>query len=134
MLKTLEESNEKTLYILLADSEKKLLKTILSRCQKHHPREKSEKEVAKTPEILDMDLAEKFKLVEKICEKAKREPAAIEKFLQNLENYYRTKLPNGKKQNVEALQAIDEARKRINANANKQFSLENLLLKIDQEL
>lgn len=135
MLKTLEESNERTIYILLADTEKKLLKTILSRCQKHHPREKGTNKIEDSiPDIVKLNLAEKFKYIEKLTESAKKDSSAIEKFLQNLENYYRTKLTNGKKENIEALQAIDETRNRINSNTNKQFTLENLILKIDHEL
>jgi len=131
LLKVLEDSDEKTAYILSTTSEKNILPTVISRSMKIYSKEK---EIQKTEytyhTILQKDLLEAFNDIEKISKQKEK----VEQLLIDLELYYQDIL----KQNIkdekdtrpisECIKQILKTRQRITANGNKRLLLENLFL------
>lgn len=135
LLKTLEESSDSTVYILIAQIEKSLLPTVLSRCLKiytHAATVRSETFIK--PDILSMDLIEAFAKIEVIS----KEKSSVEELLANLEHYYQDLLERNlveKKCIIEISLNIKQillAQKRIKANGNKRLVLENLFLHLNR--
>ncbi|MDX9739196.1 MAG: hypothetical protein RBT33_02440 [Candidatus Dojkabacteria bacterium] len=135
LLKTLEESSDSTVYILIAQIEKSLLPTVLSRCLKiytHAATVRSETFIK--PDILSMDLIEAFAKIEVIS----KEKSSVEELLANLEHYYQDLLERNlveKKGIIEISLNIKQillAQKRIKANGNKRLVLENLFLHLNR--
>lgn len=132
ILKTLEESSDTTLYILVVNNEKVLLPTILSRSRKIYT--KDEKEVTKDIEnikrILDMELVDIFKYIEEIS----KEKSKVDDLLKDMELYFQSLLEEriregeGYTEVAKNIEQISIAQKRIKANGNKKLVLENLLL------
>ncbi len=129
LLKTLEEAPEHTLYILLVNNEQNLLPTIISRCQNHYINKQDEVHNSKTPQILEMELHERFKFIDNLIEQEKEEKGSIQNFLNELETFYRNNLENNKN-SIEILKRIIQSKKYIKANVNAQLTLENLILRI----
>ncbi len=130
LLKTLEEPSDTTEYILLVDNQKNLLDTILSRGKRHYVASGiKDSEESKPPEILGMDLVERFAFVEKVVK-----DGDTEEFLNSLLNYFRVKLREKADGDVSEIQeqisAILTAQKRLKANGNKRLVLENLALRL----
>lgn len=131
LLKTLEETSESTVYILVTDNEKTLLPTVLSRCLKLYTNVNDTEEKKNTyPEILDSSLVDSFQRIENIS----KEKVDTERFLSDLELYFQQdferKLIDGNGiMGVERnLKEIALAQKRVKANGNRRLILENLLL------
>lgn len=135
LLKTLEESSDSTVYILIAQIEKSLLPTVLSRCLKIYTHSKSvPKETFIKPDILSMDLIDAFAKIEVIS----KEKDSVQELLDNLEHYYQALLERNlieKKGIIEVSLNIKQvliAQKRIKANGNKRLVLENLFLHLEK--
>ncbi len=130
-LKTLEDSNSSTVYILTAPNEEKLLPTIVSRSLKIYTKEVPSKMGSEhLPETLAKNLIEAFKDIEKIAE----ERTDTDNFLNSIELYYqglfKKNLKNREqlKRICDNIQCVAKTRKRINANCNRRLILENLFL------
>lgn len=130
-LKTLEESNNRTAYVLTVSNEEKLLPTILSRSLKIYTKEVVKKACEeKSPETLTKNLIEAFKDIEKIAE----EKEDTDNFLDSIELYYQSLLKQNLnnreqlKQIYDNILCVAKTRKRINANGNRRLLLENLFL------
>lgn len=140
MLKTLEEVGDRTLYYLLADNERNLLQTIVSRSIKHYVKgtegaennEDEEEVKLERPEILDMNLTEQFQEIEKLISAEKKDKTVVREFINLLMKYFRQQMHNGDtpKENAAKLQLINDAYRKISANVNKRLALENLILKL----
>lgn len=135
LLKTLEESSDSTVYILIAEIEKSLLPTVLSRCLKIYTQNISTyEEISEEPDILSMDLIEAFAKIEIIS----KEKDGTQELLSKLEHYYQGVLErnlNEKKGIIEVSSNINQvllAQKRIKANGNKRLVLENLFLHLSK--
>ncbi len=131
LLKTLEESSDSTVYILIAQIEKSLLPTVLSRCLKIYTHAATVRnETFTKPDILSMDLIEAFSKIEIIS----KEKESVEELLDTLESYYQSLLERNlieKRGIIEVSLNIKQvllAQKRIKANGNKRLVLENLFL------
>ena len=130
-LKTLEESSNRTAYILTVSNEEKLLPTIISRSLKIYTKEVEKKvHEEKSPETLTKNLIEAFKDIEKIA----KDRDSTDKFLNEVELYYQALLKQNLKdkeqlkQIYDNIQCVEKTRRRINANGNKRLLLENLFL------
>lgn len=134
-LKTLEESSDNTIYILCVNNEKNLLQTIISRGKLIYAKGEVEKVVENTPDILELDLVEQFLLVEKV---AKDKEASLG-LIEDLERVFRKKLEfeikNGKiespKRLKNALDLLNESKKKIDSNCNKKLVLEALIVSLN---
>jgi DNA polymerase III delta prime subunit len=91
LLKTLEESNKSTRFILTVNNSKNILPTINSRCEILYPHDTSEviNDTADIITFLDADFHAKFDIVENI---AKKEKFATLKFLDRLARVYHQQL------------------------------------------
>lgn len=137
LLKTLEEQPGATEYILLVNNEKNLLPTITSRGVKHYVRVSVKQTNIKqeTPEVLSMDLVDKFSLVENLVKNG-----GYEEFLETLLSYFRQHMKEAMAKNDtgqtetmrKALEIITIAQTRLKANGNKKLVLENMLLHLPQ--
>ena len=130
-LKTLEESSNSTAYILITDSEKNLLQTIVSRASRVYTKETNiERETQNIPEILKLDLIEAFSQIEKIAKEKDR----TDNLILDLELYYQQLFKEALNQNRQTKQICDniqevlKTRKRLEANGNRRLLLENLFL------
>ena len=130
-LKTLEESSNSTAYILITDSEKNLLQTIVSRSSRVYTKETNiERETQNIPEILKLDLIEAFSQIEKIAKEKDR----TDNLILDLELYYQQLFKEALNQNRQTKQICDniqevlKTRKRLEANGNRRLLLENLFL------
>lgn len=140
ILKTLEEQSDQTVYFLLANNEKNLLNTIVSRSQKVYPDTglSIEKEINlnRVQELVSMPLHMQFAEIEKLCKEEKDNRGGVEQLLDELTAYYRhlmeksiinsdydtTVLCNSK------LEKINTARVRIRANVTPRMALEMIFL------
>ncbi len=136
LLKTLEEQPGATEYILLVNNEKNLLPTIISRGVKHYVKtEKAEKEETYAkPEVLEMDLVERFALVEGLVKNG-----GYEELLESLLHYFRQEMREAivrskdelVQSNRKAIETVTTAQTRLKANGNKKLVLENMLLHLE---
>jgi hypothetical protein len=130
-LKTLEDTNDNTAYILVTNNEKHLLPTILSRTLKIYTQEQREKlKDLNITKILEMDLVNAFENIEKIS----KEKENTQNFLKQLELYFQNQLEEKlqKEQDFKKIynhiQKIIRTRQRVQANGNRRLLLENLFL------
>ena len=130
-LKTLEESNNNTAYILTTSNEKNLLPTIISRSLKVYTKDISVQDSSKgVPKTLTKNLIDAFKDIEKIA----KDKDSTDNFLNEVELYYQALLKQNLKdkeqlkQIYDNIQCVEKTRRRINANGNKRLLLENLFL------
>ena len=134
-LKTLEESSDNTIYILCVNNEKNLLQTIISRGKLIYAKGEVEKVENDTSNILELDLVEQFLLVEKV---AKDKEASLG-LIEDLEKVFKKKLEfeikNGKiespKRLKNALDLLNDSKKKIDANCNKKLVLEALIVSLN---
>lgn len=135
LLKTLEESNDNTIYILCVDNEKNVLSTIYSRSKPIYIAQEYKTLSISKPKVLDMDLVEQFNYIDTI---SKEKQLCLE-FLIPLEEYLRTELEKEiKNDNInssrvisERLKEIQDAREKINSNCNKKLVLEALVISLN---
>mgnify|MGYP000871464394 FL=1 len=135
LLKTLEESEDNTVYLLCVDNEKNLLQTIISRSQLIYLTGKqSREESIEIPNILSMNLVEQFGYVEEV---SKSKVGSFE-LINNLEQYYKQILDeNIINRDMKEIRRIknnllflNDCRMNINANCNKRMVLESLVINL----
>lgn len=133
-LKTLEESSDFSIYILLLNNERNLLPTILSRGTKHYIKAQKEQEIEHLrPEILDNELADQFQTIE-IMAKEKNDDLLI--MLNELANYFRELLRKDiqsggdVKESLTRVELVNTAIARLKANGNKRLVVENLFIQL----
>jgi len=149
LLKSLEEPSEHTIFILTVDNQENLLSTIRSRCI-FFSLEKPPIDQVETvptilpkivrPEILTLNLVEKFEQIEILIEKEKKNKKVIDNFLLELTEYFKAMLEESISENriadikkyYDIIGRLVTSERRIKANCNKRFTLENLLLQIEQ--
>ena len=135
-LKTLEDSNDDTIYILCVDNEKNVLPTIYSRAKPIDIRQLTKETggIAK-PTILEQDLVEQFEYIDSIS----KDKVKCLELLDEMTEYFRIKLEkeikndniNSSRAISERLKGIQETRDKIDSNCNKKLVLEALLLSLN---
>lgn len=136
-LKTLEDGSDQTVYILVAQNEKELLPTIISRSKKLYSKEKLQKKSVE--EKFDMcfqndDLIYCFSEFEKIAKEKINTLEYLDRYLDSLQD----ELRNGIKKGVsveditEKISLVNITKGRVNANGNRRLLLENLYLQIKE--
>jgi len=134
-LKTLEESSDKTIYILCVNNEKNLLQTIISRGKLIYAKGQIQDTGEDTQDILQLDLVDQFLLVEKVS-KSKEDSLQL---IEDLEKVFKKKLEfeikNGKiespKRLKNALDLLNDSKKKTDANCNKKLVLEALIVSLN---
>jgi DNA polymerase III delta prime subunit len=134
LLKTLEESEDHTIFLLCVNNGKSLLQTIFSRSKPIYLNGIIETEEIDIPDILEKDLVDQFKEIEEL---SKEKDLALD-LVNQIEKYYRQILSknisdqNSEKANSQKriLTITEDSRNKLNANVNKRMVLENLVLQI----
>jgi len=134
LLKTLEESNDDTIYILCVDNEKNVLSTIYSRSKPIYIKQEFSPTKVEKPEILEKDLVEQFNYVESI---SKDKQVCLD-FLASFEGYLKIELEKEiKNDNINSSRAISaqlkdirDTREKIDSNCNKKLVLEALFISL----
>jgi DNA polymerase III delta prime subunit len=133
-LKTLEESSDSSIYILLLNNEKNLLPTILSRGTKHYIKAQKEQTLDSIrPEILETELVDQFQIIENL---AKEKNDDLVNMLVEISKYFREQLRidiqnGGDVQNsLKKVEIVNTALARLKANGNKRLVVENLFIQL----
>lgn len=125
LLKTLEELSEQALFILGADSDSKLLPTVISRCQiiwvQGTGDRGQENYIEDIEKLLESSVEQRFDYVEKLKDR--------QEFLHQLINFFHKKLPSYGEFTKELLQAEEWAK----SNVNIRGILEYLMLVMPQK-
>ncbi len=127
LLKILEELPKEAIFILGASSDAHFLPTIISRCQvirikNQELRIQNENYKEDIERLLESGIEEKFEYIEKLKEK--------KEFLNNLTQYFHSKLPQNSRFAKELLQAEEW----INQNVNIRAILEYLMLVMPKKI
>lgn len=129
-LKTLEEPPERVLFILTTKRESKVLKTVLSRCQKLYFNEASTANDATSTELASsvfnsfkMDTNSLLKLSEEMFDMPD-----IEEKLSNSIQYLREQIGTTDLNRFKAIKTVLSAIRAMQRNANKRLALDNMLL------
>lgn len=134
-LKTLEDSPDHTVYILLLNDERNVLDTILSRGLKHYPTQEKDSVEESTPDIIDMDLVDQF---EKILQLSELETREVLEYIKGIQRYFQRKLREDVKEGNDVLRTqrtleiVNTAYTRISANGNKKLVLENMVVQMSK--
>lgn len=136
LLKALEESDDKTIYILTVDNEKNLLPTIRSRARVIYTQtEKAEVEEENTLEnFFDLDLISKFNIIEEASEGRETSFELLNKIEKNLKTRFEISIKNGNidgsKKFLEDLKVIQKSREKITSNCNRRLTLEAMVIQL----
>lgn len=135
LLKTLEESSETSVYILLVNNEKNLLSTIRSRARIIYS-EGTQSNVTDSAklDLKELDLIEKFNLA---TDSSESKEQSIQ-FLNSIENDLKSKLEieikngniGGSRDVLEKLKIITDGREKIMANCNRKLVLESIIIQL----
>lgn len=135
LLKTLEEPADNTFLLLTTANPKKLLPTIISRCQvlEFYEQEDDTLDTQTLQKILRSSLPVRFEFIEKIINE-KNSTMRFEKvdsFLNILLAFYREKLINERDtSSVEKIQLIEMTQNAIAKNVNLRLAMENLMINL----
>lgn len=139
LLKTLEESQPKTVLILTVKNESSILETILSRCNRIYPKGTTSA-IEETKDFTEQELFLNDPIYDKITKIEKVLTAkTTEEFLQQLLKYLRFKHAQNlcKGENLEreeaSIKILAQAIDRANKNVNKRLILEYICFKLDEQ-
>ncbi len=134
-LKTLEDSSDTTIYILITGNERDLLPTIVSRSKKLYSKAKVKNKTNKSD--LDMcfendDLVYCFSIFEKIAKEKILSLQYLDTYLNSLQEELRNGIKKGRDIDrvTEKISLVNITKGQINANGNRRLLLENLYLQI----
>ena len=134
-LKTLEDSSDYTAYILLAQNERDLLPTIISRSKKLYSKSiKDNSEIDDQPDICfeNEDMIYCFSVFEKISKDKIDTLNYLDKYLNSLQEELRNRIKKGTDidDTANKISLVNITKGQINANGNRRLLLENLYLQI----
>lgn len=135
LLKILEEPNRYTQIYLITKNHKRLLPTILSRCelQIHQAEEKMVENKLVKDDFLDLTKTEKFLFADKILKNKDtgEQKTNIETLLINLIYYYRQNYYNDiSDKHLWNINFLSETLKKLHANVPKKLLLDNLIINL----
>ena len=136
LLKSLEESDDSTIYVLTVDNEKNLLPTIRSRARIIYSHVEKIVESSLQDNFFDLDLVSQF---EKIQEASEDRGVSIE-LINQIENSLKSKFEinikngniDGSKKFLEDLKVIQKSREKINSNCNRRLTLEAMAIQLKE--
>lgn len=136
LLKSLEESDDSTIYVLTVDNEKNLLPTIRSRARIIYSHVEKIVESSLQDNFFDLDLVSQF---EKIQEASEGRVDSIE-LINQIENSLKSKFEinikngniDGSKKFLEDLKVIQKSREKINSNCNRRLTLEAMAIQLKE--
>ncbi len=134
-LKTLEDGSDQTVYILVAQNEKELLPTIISRSKKLYSKAKegaNEYESKYDMCFANDDLIYCFSVFEKVAKDKIATLDYLDRYLDSLQDELRNGIKKGLsvEDTTEKISLVNITKGRVNANGNRRLLLENLYLQI----
>jgi hypothetical protein len=134
-LKTLEDSSDTTIYILLTGSEKDLLPTIISRSKKLYSKAKQGIRDSKLDEDMcfeNDDLVYCFSVFEKVAKDKIATLDYLDTYLKSLQEELRDGIKRGADIDrvTDKIYLVNITKGQVNANGNRRLLLENLYLQI----
>lgn len=134
LLKTLEESSDASVYVLLVNNEKNLLSTIRSRARVLYADSTEKSEQKESLNLEKFDLTEKFELANEFSESKE---ASID-FLNRVEESLKMKLEieikngniGGSREVLGRLKIVADGREKIMANCNRKLVLESIIVQL----
>lgn len=134
LLKTLEESGDTSVYVLLVNNEKNLLSTIRSRARVLYADSTQKSEQKESLNLEKFDLTEKFELANEFSESKE---SSID-FLNRVEEGLKTKLEieikngniGGSRDVLGRLKIVTDGREKIMANCNRKLILESIIVQL----
>lgn len=134
LLKTLEESGDTSVYVLLVNNEKNLLSTIRSRARVLYADSTQKSEQKESLNLEKFDLTEKFELAGEFSESKE---ASID-FLNRVEESLKMKLEieikngniGGSRDVLGRLKIVTDGREKIMANCNRKLVLESIIVQL----
>lgn len=136
-LKTLEDSSDSTVYILVVSNEKELLPTIVSRSKKVYDSKSIGKSSSKSSSEFIFEsnnLIEAFNSIEKISKEKIESITYLEEYLDALQNLLRKSIKEGihSREITDKISLVNTTKGQILANGNRRLILENLYLQINE--
>jgi hypothetical protein len=134
-LKTLEDSPDTTVYILLTGNEKDLLPTIVSRSKKLYSKARAEEKVEKGDTEMCFesdDLVYCFSVFEKLAKDKQKTLEYLDRYLDSLHDQLKNGIKKGTdiEDITERISLVNITKGRVGANGNRRLLLENLYLQI----
>jgi hypothetical protein len=136
-LKTLEDSSDDTVYILLVENEKDLLPTIVSRSKKLYSKTNSEHLL--TDDDIGVcfdneDLIYCFSVFEKVAKDKIETLRYLDRYLDSLQNQLRDGIKKGVDIDdvTKKISLVNITKEQVKANGNRRLLLENLYLQIQE--
>ena len=134
LLKTLEESGDTSVYVLLVNNEKNLLSTIRSRARVLYADSTQKSEQKESLNLEKFDLTEKFELAGEFSESKE---SSID-FLNRVEEGLKTKLEieikngniGGSRDVLGRLKIVADGREKVMANCNRKLVLESIIVQL----
>lgn len=134
LLKSLEESGDKTIYILSVDNHRNLLPTIRSRARIIYLQEKENNDDEEGSNILKKDLIEQFDIVEKASATRELSVNFINDIEKTLRREFEIKIKNGSidgsKKFLEDLKVLQKSREKLHSNCNRRVTLEAMIIQL----
>ena len=138
MLKLLEEPPEQTILILVTDNYKRLLPTIISRCELIElggERKINKEKKGKYDNFISLGIIDKFLIVDMILniKDKPKQKEEIDVFLRSLLEFYRKQLfHNIDRQNaMRNIEFIQQTNVKLSKNTSKRLVLEDLVINLD---
>lgn len=135
LLKSLEESGDKTIYILSVDNHRNLLPTIRSRARIIYlQQEEGDEEKEEESNLLTKDLVEQFEIVEKASATRELSIDFINVLEKTLRREFEIKIKNGSiegsKKFLEDLKVLQKSREKLVSNCNRRLTLEAMIIQL----
>jgi DNA polymerase III delta prime subunit len=135
LLKSLEESGDKTIYILSVDNHRNLLPTIRSRARiVYLQQEENNEEKDQESHTLKKDLVEQFEIVEKASATRELSIDFINDIEKILRKEFEIKIKNGSiegsKKFLEDLKVLQKSREKLVSNCNRRLTLEAMIIQL----
>ena len=136
LLKSLEESDDSTIYVLTVDNEKNLLPTIRSRARIIYSHVEKIVESSLQDNFFDLDLVSQFEKIEQASEDRGVSIELINQIEKSLKSKFEINIKNGNidgsKKFLEDLKVIQKSREKINSNCNRRLTLEAMAIQLKE--
>ena len=136
LLKSLEESDDSTIYVLTVDNEKNLLPTIRSRARIIYSHVEKIVERSLQDNFFDLDLVSQFEKIQEASEDRVDSIELINQIENSLKSKFEINIKNGNidgsKKFLEDLKVIQKSREKINSNCNRRLTLEAMAIQLKE--
>lgn len=136
LLKSLEESDDSTIYVLTVDNEKNLLPTIRSRARIIYSHVEKIVESSLQDNFFDLDLVSQFEKIQEASEDRVDSIGLINQIENSLKSRFEINIKNGNidgsKKFLEDLKVIQKSREKINSNCNRRLTLEAMAIQLKE--